>query len=264
MKKIAAIAFGCACMVFASCAKVRGANSIVVGATPIPHAEILNLVKDDLAAAGYHLAVQEFTDYVTLNDVLESGEIDANYYQHLPYMEATNTAKGYHLVSAAAIHIEPFALYSKKITDLAALPEKSTVAIPNDPTNGGRALLLLHAAGLLTLKEGVGVTASVLDIVENPKNIKIKEIDAASLPRVLNDVTMAAINGNFAIPAGLNPYTDSLFVEGKDSPYANIVAVKAGNEDTPAIQALVRALQSPKVKQYIEERYPNGEVVAAF
>ena len=248
----------------AGCRKAKADGTLVVGATSVPHAEFLNLIKDDLAESGVKLEVREFTDYVTLNAAVESGELDANFYQHIPYMESTNAEKGYHLVSAGGIHIEPFALYSKKYKTLADLPDGASIAIPNDPTNGGRALLLIQSAGLIELKDGGSVLSTPLDIVTNEKKLKFKAIEAASLPRVLADVDTAAINGNYAIPAGLSVTKDSLFVEGSDSPYVNIVAVKQGRQEDAAVKALVNALQSQKIKNYIEEKYPNGEVVAAF
>ena len=266
MKRNCFIAFIAAFTVIftVGCKKSKSDGTFVIGATSVPHAEFLNLVKDDLAEKGIKLEIREFTDYVVLNDAVESGELDANYYQHIPYMESTNKEKNYHLVNAGGIHIEPFALYSKKYKNLADLPDGASVAIPNDPTNGGRALLLLQSAQLIELKDGGNVASTPLDVVKNPKNLKFKEIEAASLPRVLTDVDAAAINGNYAIPAGLSVTKDSLFVEGSDSPYVNIVAVKAGNENKPEVKALVSALQSTKIKEYILQKYPNAEVVAAF
>ncbi len=237
---------------------------IKVGATPEPHAEMLNLVKDDLSKAGYKLEVVEFTDYVVPNEALESGEIDANFFQHKPYLDSFNVERGYHLVNAAGIHIEPIALYSKKITSLDALADGATIAIPNDPTNEGRALLLLQAAGLITLNADAGLEAVPADIAENPKNFKFSEIEAASLPRVLSDVDAAVINGNYALPAGLNVSKDGLFVEGAESPYVNVIAVKEGNENNEAVKALIKALESDKVKSWVAEKYPNGEVVTVF
>ncbi|MCR5125761.1 MAG: MetQ/NlpA family ABC transporter substrate-binding protein [Treponema sp.] len=259
MKKIIALA-----SVALAVASVYAQSVLKVGATPEPHAEILNLVKDDLAAKGIELKVVEFTDYVTPNDAVESGDIDANYFQHIPYLESFNKEKGYHLVNAAGVHVEPFALYSKKIKKLADLKKKATVAIPNDPTNEGRALLLLQEAGLITLKKNAGITATPLDIASNPKKLKFKEIEAASLPRVLGDVDAAVINGNYAIPAGLSAKKDGLFVEGSSSPYVNVIAVKAGNENKEEIKALIDAVKSEKVKNFVSEKYPNGEVVVVF
>ena len=248
--------------VFAQGSKEAAASNVIkVGATPDPHAILLNLVVDDLAAEGYTLQVIEFTDYVTPNDALESGEIDANYFQHIPYLESFNTEHGYHLVNAGGIHVEPLALSSKKVASLADLKNGATIAIPNDPTNEGRALLLLQSAGLIKLSASAGLEATPSDITENAKGLKFKEIEAATLPRILDDVDAAVINGNYAIPAGLIATRDGLFVEGADSPYVNVIAVKAGNENNPGIQALVKALKSEKVAKFVSEKYPNGEVV---
>ncbi|MBO4732727.1 MAG: MetQ/NlpA family ABC transporter substrate-binding protein [Spirochaetaceae bacterium] len=249
--------------VFAKGKKDAG-SVLTVGATPEPHAEMLNLVKDDLAKQGITLKVVEFTDYVTPNEALESGQIDANFFQHIPYMDSFNKEKGYHLVNAGGIHVEPIVLYSKKVSSLADLADGAEIAIPNDPTNEGRALLLLQSAGLITLKEEAGITATPLDVVSNSKNLKFRELEAASFPRVINDVDAAVINGNYAIPAGLSAVNDGLFVEGADSPYVNIIAVNDGNQDAPEIKALVKALQSEKVKEWIKNRYPNSEVVPVF
>ena len=216
---------------------------------------------DDLAAQGITLEVEEFTDYVTPNDAVEYGEIDANYFQHIPYLESFNTEHGYHLVNAGGIHVEPIALYSSKYSSLSDIPNGAVIAIPNDPTNEGRALLLLQSAGLIKLKDNAGLEAIPLDIVENPKNLKFSEIEAATLPRILSDVDAAVINGNYAIPAGLVATRDGLYVEGADSPYVNVIAVKAGNENNPAVKALVEALKSDEVKAYVAEHYKNGEVV---
>ncbi len=250
--------------VFAGGSKESSSNTIVVGATPEPHAEMLNLVVDDLAAQGYTLVVKEFTDYVTPNTALEDGEIDANFFQHIPYMNSFNVEHGYHLVNAGGIHVEPLALYSAKYSALSQLPNGATIAIPNDPTNEGRALLLLESAGLIKLKDSSNLESTPMDIVSNPKNIKFSEIEAASLPRVLSDVDAAVINGNYAIPAGLNAAKDGLVVEGANSPYVNIISVKDGNQNSAGIKALVKALQSDKVKAWVNEKYPNGEVVLVF
>ena len=267
MKKIAILALvlvTAALSVFAGGAKEESAKSsavIKVGATPDPHAALLNLVVDDLAAEGYTLKVIEFTDYVTPNTALESGELDANYFQHKPYLESFNSEQGTHLVNAGGIHVEPLALYSKKHSSINDIPVGATIAIPNDPTNEGRALLLLQSAGLITLKSDAGLEAVPSDIASNPKNLKFREIEAATLPRILQDVDAAVINGNYAIPAGLIATRDGLFVEGADSPYVNVIAVKEGRENDPAIKALVKALKSDKVREYVSLHYPNGEVV---
>lgn len=259
------VAFLVASAIFgASCKNKKAGDAIVIGATPVPHVQLLELVKDDLAAQGVQIEIREMTDYVILNDALEQGELFANFDQHIPYLESTNLEKGYHLANAGGIHIEPFALYSNKHASLDAIPANAKIAIPNDPTNGGRALLLLQSAGLIKLDPAAGITATPLDVQENPKNFQFVEADAASLPRTLNDVDAAAINGNYALPAGLSAKQDGLFVEGADSPYVNVIAVKQGNEKDARIVALVKALQSQKVRDWIAETYPNGEVVAAF
>jgi len=251
-----------AAALFASGTKESAPNNVIkIGATPEPHAEMLNLLVDDLKAQGYDLQVIEFTDYVTPNEALQSGEIDANFFQHLPYLETFNKEHGSTLVSAGGIHIEPMALYSKTVKSIADFAIGDTIAIPNDPTNEGRALLLLQSAGLLTLKDGAGLEATPFDIADNPKKLKFQEIEAASLPRVLVDVAGAIINGNYAIPAGLTAVHDGLIVEGANSPYVNVVAVKSGNENSAKIEALVKALKSQKVKDWVTKRYPNGEVV---
>ena len=244
--------------------KKDNSKVLKVGATPEPHASMLNLIVDDMAKAGYTLEVVEFTDYVTPNRALEDGQIDANFFQHIPYLDAQNAEHGYHLVNAGGIHIEPIALYSKKVSSLSGLADGASIAIPNDPTNEGRALLLLQSAGLIKLNAAAGITATPLDIVENKKNLKFNEVEAASLPRVLDDVDAAVINGNYAIPAGLSATKDGLIVEGADSPYVNIVTVKAGNENDPRIKALVNALKSDEIKDYVNKTYPNGEVVLVF
>ena len=266
MKKILAIALVALLTIVSVFAQATSetqssTTKIVVGATPEPHAALLSLVVDDLVAQGITLEVKEFTDYVTPNDAVEYGEIDANYFQHIPYLESFNTEHGYHLVNAGGIHVEPIALYSSKYSSLSDIPNGAVIAIPNDPTNEGRALLLLQSAGLIKLKDNAGLEAIPLDIVENPKNLKFSEIEAATLPRILSDVDAAVINGNYAIPAGLVATRDGLFVEGADSPYVNVIAVKAGNENNPAVKALVEALKSDEVKAYVAEHYKNGEVV---
>jgi len=266
MKKITAIVLLSVLItasVFAAGVKEES-NVLTVGATPEPHAVFLDLVVDDLAAQGITLKIVEFTDYVTPNKALEDGQIDANFFQHIPYLESFNTEQGYHLANAGGIHIEPIALYSRKVKSVSAIPQGATIAIPNDPTNGGRALLLLESAGLITMKEGAGITATPFDIEKNPKELKFHEIEAASLPRVLTDVDAAVINGNYAIPAGLKANKDGLAIEGADSPYVNVIAVKEGRETDPNIVALVKALQSQEIKDFVAETYPNGEVVVVF
>ena len=247
-----------------SCSQKNDGTVITVGATPEPHAEMLNLIIDDMAEMGYTLKIQEFTDYVTPNEAVEAGEIEANFFQHIPYMESFNEERGYHLVKVVGTHVEPLALYSKKVADYNSLPQEAIIAIPNDPTNEGRALLLLQSAGLIKLDPKAGLTAVPADVIENPKNFKFQEIEAASLPRVLDDVEAAVINGNYAIPAGLTATEDGLFIEGADSPYVNVITVKEGLENDPRVIALAKAITSEEVKHYLEKTYPNGEVVPTF
>ena len=230
----------------------------------VPHSEIIEHVAPQLEEQGIHIELVSTAADATTNERLASGEIDFNYFQHLPYLESENEANGYDLVSAGGIHIEPLALYSKKFKTLADLPNGAKIAIPNDPTNEGRALLLLASAGLITLSDPNNLEATPIDITANAKNISFVEVEAASLPRVLEDVDAAVINGNYAIPAGLSAAKDGLVVEGADSPYVNVIAVKAGNESNPSIVALVKALQSDKIKKWVAEKYPNGEVVIVF
>ena len=239
---------------------------VKVGASVTPHAEILNAGKDELKAAGYDLEVVEFTDYVLPNTALEQGDLDANYFQHTPYLENFNEENGTHLVAVGKIHYEPFGIYAGKTSDLSAIPDGGSIAIPNDGTNEARALLLLEAQGLIKLKEGITFTATVLDIAENPKNLDIKEIEAAQLARSLQDVDAAVINGNYAIQAGLK-VKDALAIEDKDSiaadTYANVLVVKEGHENDEATKALLAALQSDTAKKFMEEKY-EGAVIAAF
>jgi len=237
-------------------------NTLTVGATPVPHAQLLALIKDDLAAQGINLRIVEYNDYVQPNAALIAGDLDANFFQHVPYLE-TNEEWSARLISAFGVHVEPFGLYSRRYNNIAALPNGATIAIPNDPTNGGRALLLLQANGLITLREGAGLTATSRDIVRNPKNLRFRELEAAQLPRALQDVDAATINGNYALEAGLNPVRDSLIIEGAESPYVNIVVVQRGNERNPNIIALRNALLSPKVRDYINRNY-NGGVAPVF
>lgn len=256
---------GCSADTAPAAAETPAAETTVlkVGATPVPHAELLALVADDLLAQGIELQVVEFTDYVKPNLALNDGELDANFFQHQPYLDGFNAEHQTEVVSAGNVHVEPLALYSEKADSAEALPEGAVIAIPSDAVNGGRALILLEANGLITLSEDSGLDATELDIVENPKNLKFKAIEAAQLPRVLQDVDAAVINGNYAIEAGLNPVADGLLVEGAESPYANILAVRAGDENNESLKALLAALQSEEVKAFIESTY-EGSVVAAF
>lgn len=241
--------------------------TLTVGATPNPHAEILAQVKDDLAAEGIDLVVKEYSDYVVPNTAVEEGDLDANYFQHTPYMEKFNEENGTHLVSVGKIHYEPMGIYPGLTKALEELPDGATIAVPNDATNEARALQLLAAQGLIELKEDAGLNATPNDITSNPKNLQFKELEAAMLPQTASEVDLSVINSNFAMEGGMNPATDSLASEDADSEaaqtFANIIAVKEGHENDPAIQALVKALQSDKVKEYIEKTY-SGAVVAVF
>ena len=267
MKKPSVLLFGailCASLSISCTKKESDQNSLTVAASPEPHKALLELVVEDIAKENITLKVTEFTDYITPNEAVETGEQFANFFQHVPYMDSFNKEHGYHLVNVGTVHIEPLALYSKKYGNLSEFTNGDTIAIPNDPTNEARALLLLESAHIITLRDGAGLAATPQDITENPNNLKFREIEAATLPRILEDVEGAVINGNYAIPAGLSAAKDGLLVEGKDSPYANVIAVKQGNENDPRIKALMKALQSDKVRKYIMEKYPNGEVVPAF
>ena len=274
LKKLAAFAAAgvLAAGVLAGCAG-SGSNSgsddktITVAATPSPHAEILNdAVKPLLEKEGYTLEVKEFTDYVQPNTVTEEGEVDANYFQHITYLNNFNEEKGTHLVSVADVHYEPFGLYPGKTKSLDALADGATVAVPNDATNEARALLLLQDAGLITLKDDAGINATVNDIVSNPKNLQLKEVEAATVPNIVADVDIACINGNYAIPAGFKT-NDALATESATSlaaeAYANVLVVKDGNQDSDKIKALVKALTSDEVRTYINDTYA-GAVVPVF
>lgn len=243
--------------------KKDGTTTLKVGATPVPHAEMLAEVADDLASRGIKLEIIEFTDYVTPNTALIAGDIDANFFQHIPYLESNGewTSK---LVSAFGVHIEPFGLYSNKYDSLAQIPAGATIAIPNDPSNGGRALLLLADNGIITLKPDAGLEATTLDITGNPKNLKFASLEAAQLPRSLDDVDAACINGNYALEAGLNPVNDSIVIEDADSPYVNIVVVRRGTENDPRISALREALTSVKIGAFIKNKWQDGSVIAVF
>lgn len=239
------------------------AEKLSVAATAVPHAEILNLVKPELAKQGVELEVKVFTDYVQPNVQVAEKRLDANFFQHKPYLGEFNKGKGTHLVAVAAVHVEPFGAYSAKHKTLAALPEGGTVAIPNDPTNGGRALLLLDKAGVIKLKDKTNILATPKDIAENPKKLKFREIEAATLPRILPQVDLALINTNYALEAKLNPSKDALAIEGGESPYANWLVTRADNQNAAAVKKLAAALQTEQVKRFIQTQY-KGAVVPAF
>ena len=254
-------------LVFALCAPAfapasAAGKTITVGATPFPHGDILKVAAPVLEKEGYTLEIVEFNDYVQPNLALASGHLDANFFQHIPYLENMNAEKKLDLASAAAVHIEPLGLYSKKITALDELKKGDRIAVPNDPTNEARALRLLEASGLITVKPGELVT--IYDIVENPRELDFVELEAAQLPRTLGDVRAAVINTNFAAAADLVPSRDAIVIEGSDSPYVNVIAVQAKNMDSDATKALIKAVQSPEVKAYIENELGPKGIVAAF
>ncbi|MDF2568355.1 MAG: metQ [Oscillospiraceae bacterium] len=248
---------------FAGCSP-KDDKKIVIGASPTPHAEILKVAAEVLKEKGYTLEIKEFADYAQLNPALNNKDIDANYFQHLPFLNDFNEKNKTELVSVASVHYEPLGIYAGKTKTLDALKDNAAVAVPNDTSNEARALLLLETNGLIKLKAGIGVNATIKDITENPKKLQIKELEAAQLARSLSDVDIAVINGNYAIDAGLNAESDALAKEEKSSvaatTYANIVVVRKGDESKEGIKALAEALKSEKVKKYIEDTY-KGAVV---
>jgi D-methionine transport system substrate-binding protein len=252
---------------FAAALSVAGlaqaGEKLVVAATPIPHAEILELVKPTLAKEGVDLEIKVFTDYVQPNVQVDQKRLDANYFQTLPYLKNFNEGKGTHLETVIGVHVEPFGGYSKKIKSLSELKDGATVAIPNEGSNSGRALLLLQKAGVLTLKDPGNALATPKDIASNPKHLKFKELESAMLPRVLDQVDLDMINTNYALEAGLNPAKDALVIEDKDSPYVNYLVARPDNKNSDAMQKLAKALTSPEVKAFIEKKY-NGAVLPAF
>ena len=267
MKKIIALALVLVLTLsLAACGGKADDKTIKVGATPAPHAEILEILKDNLAAEGWTLEIVEFDDYVIPNTSLEEGQLDANYFQHVNYLNDFNATHGTHLVNAAEIHYEPMGLYAGKCASLDAIPEGAQIAVPNDATNEARALLVLEQVGLIKLKEGVGINATKADIVENPKGVEIVEMKAELLTTTLQDVDMAVINGNYAIGAGLK-VANALAVEAADGTaadaYMNVIAVMDGNVNTDKIQALVKALKSAEAKAFMEKTY-EGAVVPLF
>ena len=258
-KKILALTLACAATLslLAGCGGKKDDKTVVVGASPTPHAGILEVAKDIMAEEGYNLEIKTFNDYIMPNEAVEDGSIDANYFQHITYMNDFNASNGTHLVSVAEIHYEPFGLYAGKTASIDALPDGAQIAVPNDATNEARALLLLEQEGLITLNKDTGINATILDIVE---------LEAAQIPSRLADVDLAVINGNYAIGADLK-VSDALAIESADgaaaTAYVNVLAVKEGRENDEAIQALVKALKSDEVKEYMEETY-QGSVVPVF
>ncbi|MCS0636215.1 MetQ/NlpA family ABC transporter substrate-binding protein [Streptomyces sp. LP05-1] len=245
--------------------KADESKPLVVAASPTPHADILNFVKDNLAEkAGLKLEVKEFTDYVLPNTATQQGQVDANYFQHKPYLDDFNKKNNTTIVPVVNVHLEPLGLYSRKLKDLKELKAGQTVAVPNDTTNEGRALKLLADNGLITLKPGVGAGGKLSDITDK-KGLEFKELEAATVPRALNDVDAAVVNGNYAIEAKLSPAKDALAIEKPEgNPYANFLAVKKGNEQDPRVQKLAKLLNSPEVKKYIEDHYKDGSIIPAF
>jgi D-methionine transport system substrate-binding protein len=242
---------------------VQAAETLTVAATAVPHAELLEFVKPQLAKGGVDLEIKVFTDYVQPNVQVAEKRMDANFFQHQPYLDEFNRSKGTALVSVAGVHVEPFGAYSRKHKSLAELPQGASVVIPNDATNGGRALLLLEKAGVIKLKDSANILSTPRDIAENLKGIKIRELEAATLPRVLGQVDLALINTNYALEAGLNPAQDALVIEGSESPYVNILVTRTDNRDAVAVRKLVDALKTEEVKRFILDRY-KGAVVPAF
>jgi len=237
-------------------------SPLVVGATAVPHAEILEFLKPMLAAEGFPIEIKVFNDYVQPNTQLAEKRIDANYFQTKPYLDEFNAARGSNLIIIAGVHVEPLGAYSRRHATLAALPDGADVAVPNDASTTGRSLLLLQSAGLITLRDPTNPLQTVRDVVGNPKNVRFREIESATLPRVLDQVDLAVINTNYALDAGLKPKTDALALEGGDSPYVNYLVARPDNQNDPRIQALARALRSQAVKDFIAQKY-DGAVVPA-
>lgn len=238
-------------------------EKLVVAATPIPHAEILELIKPTLAKEGVDLEIKVFTDYVQPNVQVAEKRLDANYFQTKPYLDNFNKGKGTNLVTVTGVHVEPFGGYSKKYKSIDQLPDGATVALPNEGSNSGRALLLLQKAGVIKLKDPSNALATPKDIAENPKHLKFKELESALLPRVLDQVDLDLINTNYALEAKLNPVKDALILEDRNSPYVNYLVARPDNQDSDALKKLSAALTSPEVKAFIEKKY-NGAVVPAF
>ncbi|ARU86549.1 MetQ/NlpA family ABC transporter substrate-binding protein [Pseudomonas sp. M30-35] len=239
------------------------AETLSVAATAVPHAEILEFVKPTLAKEGVDLDIKVFTDYVQPNVQVAEKRLDANFFQHQPYLDEFNKSRGTKLVSVVGVHVEPFGAYSTKHKSLDELPQGAIVVIPNDATNGGRALLLLEKAGLIKLKDSNNILATPKDVVENPKSLKFRALEAATLARVLSQVDLALINTNYALEAKLNPTKDALVIEDSNSPYVNNLVAREDNKDSPAMQKLAKALNSPEVKTFIVEQY-KGAIVPAF
>ena len=260
LKALAALALGAA---FAAQPALAAGKPFKIGVTAGPHAEIMEVVKQEAAKQGLNIQIVEFSDYVQPNAALAAGDLDANSYQHQPYLDNVNADRHYNLVSVAKTVIFPIGIYSKKYKSLKDLPVGAKIGIPNDPTNGGRVLLLLQSLGLVKVDPKAGLKATPLDVTSNPKKFKFIELDAAQLPRSLDDTAASAINTNFAVSAGLDPKKDAIAQESPDSPYANVLVVRAADKDLPAVKTLIQAYHSPAVKQFIETKY-KGSVIPAF
>ncbi|MCK9176351.1 MAG: MetQ/NlpA family ABC transporter substrate-binding protein [Clostridiales bacterium] len=259
-----AILLSVAFLLTSGCSKKKDDNKIVIGVSPAPHADIVAQVVEELQEQGITVDIREYSDYKTPNIALSDREIDANYFQHIPYFAEENSVGKFGLEILGGIHIEPIALFSTKHASLADLPDGAEIMLPNDTTNEGRALMLLEQVGLIVLKEGTqGNIATPSDIGQNPKNLKFTELEAATIPEAYRDADAAIINGNYAIEHGLNAITDSIAIEDSSSPYVNVIAVKEGDANRESLQKLLKALQSDKVKKFIEEKYEGG-VVPAF
>jgi D-methionine transport system substrate-binding protein len=262
------IAMLAALLLLAGCSSSNSggdANSqkLVVAATAVPHAEILKQVKPILAKQGIELEIKVFADYVQPNVQVLEKSVDANYFQTGPYLDAFNRERGTHLAIVTGVHIEPFGAYSRKLKSIDQLPDGASVTLPNDPSNNSRALLLLAKHGLITLKDPSNELSTQKDITANPKHLKLRELEAAMLPRTLDEVDLSLINTNYALAAGLNPTKDALLIEDKESPYVNYLVARPDNKDDPRIQALAKALTSPEIKAFIEQKY-QGAVLPAF
>lgn len=247
----------------ASADKTAAEATLKIGVSPVPHADIIRAAEPLLQKEGIKVQLVEFSDYIQPNLALAEGELDANFFQHKPYLDEFAKEHKLKLDVLAAVHLEPMGVYSKSIKNIGDVPEGAKVAIPNDPTNGGRALKVLEAAGLIKVRPEAGILATKNDIVENPKKIEVLEIEAAQLPRSLDDVAIAVINSNYALGANLNPKKDAIAIESKDSPYANVVVIRAGDEKRPEIEKLKAAVTSAEVKAYIEKQY-QGAILASF
>ncbi len=261
---LAALSATLALLLLAGCAAPKGdADTLTVAATAVPHAEILKQVQPILAKEGVKLQIRVFADYVQPNTQVAEKTIDLNYFQTKPYLDAFNREHGTRLVPVVGVHIEPFGAYSRKVRSIDQLPAGASVTLPNDPSNEGRALLLLAKHGLITLKDPGNALATPKDITANPKQLKFRELEAAMLPRTLDEVDLALINTNYALAAGLNPTRDALLIEDKDSPYVNYLVGRADNQHDPRVEKLAKALTGPEVKAFIEQKY-HGAVLPAF